>query len=191
MTPWLLLDYCEVISRPYDDTVRLELARRLSLSAELTEERYWAGRPGLDGGDESVGYWSAVAGRPVEAGEARELDLVDLAGWARVDEEMLALVEEQRAAGVRLALLSNAPHVQADAFEQVAWTEPFERIFVSSRLGMVKPDPLIYRHVLDELGVAAADVTFVDDREANVRAAAELGIRAILFTGVAALRAAL
>lgn len=191
MTPWLLLDYGEVISRPYDVSVRDEIARRLSLHPEVAEERYWADRPALDGGRESSGYWAAVAGRPVTADEARELDLVDLSGWAHVDEEMLALIEEQRATGVRLALLSNAPHVQADAFEQVAWTAPFERIFVSARLGLVKPDPAIYAHVLDELGVPAADVTFVDDREANVQAAADLGIRAILFTGVADLRAAL
>lgn len=191
MTPWLLLDYGEVISRPYDVTVRDEIARRLALQPEVAEQRYWADRPALDGGRDSSGYWAGVAGRPVTRDEARELDLVDLSGWAHVDEEMLALIEEQRATGVRLALLSNAPHVQADAFEQVAWTAPFERIFVSARLGLVKPDPAIYAHVLDELEVPAADVTFVDDREANVQAAAELGIRAILFTGVADLREAL
>ena len=116
---------------------------------------------------------------------------MDLGGWARVNDDVLELVEEQRAAGVRLALLSNAPHVQAEAFEQVEWTRPFEHVFVSARLGMVKPDPAIFEHVLKELGARPEDVTFVDDRAANVEAAAALGIRALLFTGVEELRSAL
>ncbi|MCW2758413.1 MAG: hypothetical protein JWO46_2159, partial [Nocardioidaceae bacterium] len=144
MTPWLLLDYGDVISRPYDASVRGEVAALLDLDPAVVEERYWTDRLDLDAGLPTPPYWSGVAGRPVDQAEAATLDRVDLGGWARVDEEMLALVEEQRAAGVRLALLSNAPHVQADAFDEVAWTAPFERLFVSARLGLVKPDPAIF-----------------------------------------------
>ncbi|MBV9830101.1 MAG: HAD family phosphatase [Marmoricola sp.] len=191
MTPWLLLDYGDVISLPYDEEVGAEVARLLDLAPEELMERYWVNRVHLDSGLPTAPYWSGVAGRDVTEDEAAKLDAVDLNGWARTNAEVLALVEEQRAAGVRLALLSNAPHVQADAFEQVAWAVGFERIFVSARLGLVKPDPAIFQHVLDELGAPADEVTFVDDRAANVEAAASLGIRALLFTGVDDLRVAL
>jgi putative hydrolase of the HAD superfamily len=191
VTPWLLLDYGDVISLPYDDQVGAEVARLLGLAPEDLMERYWVNRSLLDSGLPTAPYWGGVAGRDVSDEEAAQLDAVDLGGWARTDAEMLALVEEQKAAGVRLALLSNAPHVQADAFEKVAWTAGFEQVFVSARLGMVKPDRAIFEHVLRELDAAPEDVTFVDDRAANIEAAAALGIRAILFTGVAELRAAL
>jgi putative hydrolase of the HAD superfamily len=191
VTPWLLLDYGDVISLPYDERVGAEVARLLDVSPEELMERYWFNRVHLDSGLPTAPYWSAVAGRDVSDDEAAQLDAVDLGGWARTDQEMLELVEEQRAAGVRLALLSNAPHVQADAFDKVAWTVGFERVFVSARLGMVKPDPAIFEHVLQELDAKPEDVTFVDDRAANVEAAAALGIRALLFTGVDDLRAAL
>ena len=191
MTPWLLLDYGDVISLPYDEEVGAEVARLLDLAPEELMERYWVNRVHLDSGLPTAPYWSGVAGRDVSEDEAAKLDAVDLNGWARTNAAVLALVEEHRAAGVRLALLSNAPHVQADAFEQVAWTVGFERIFVSARLGLVKPDRAIFEHVLQELGAAAHEVTFVDDRPANVEAAASLGIRALLFTGVEDLRAAL
>ncbi len=191
MTPWLLLDYGEVISLPYDDRVGAEVALLLDLSAQELMQRYWVNRVHLDSGQPTAPYWSGVAGRDVTDEEAARLDAVDLNGWARTNDEMLDLVEEQRAAGVRLALLSNAPHVQADAFDQVAWTAGFERIFVSARLGLVKPDPAIFEHVLHELDASPDEVTFVDDRPANVEAAAALGLRALLFTGVADLRTAL
>ncbi len=191
MTPWLLLDYGDVISLPYDDQVGAELARLLDLTAEELMERYWVNRSLLDAGLPTAPYWGGVAGREVSDDEAARLDAVDLGGWARTNADMLALIEEQKSAGVRLALLSNAPHLQADAFEEVAWTAGFEHVFVSARLGMVKPDRTIFEHVLQELGAPAEDVTFVDDRPANVEAAAALGIRGVLFTGVDDLRAEL
>jgi putative hydrolase of the HAD superfamily len=191
VTPWLLLDYGDVISLPYDEDVRDEVARLLDLAPEELMERYWVNRSLLDSGLPTAPYWSGVAGRDVSDEEAAQLDKVDLGGWARTNADMLAFVEEQKLAGVRLALLSNAPHVQADAFEQVAWTAGFDHVFVSARLGMVKPDRPIFEHVLEELGARPQDVTFVDDRAANIEAAAALGIRCVLFTSVEELRAAL
>jgi HAD superfamily hydrolase (TIGR01509 family) len=43
---------------------------------------------------------------------------------------------------------------------------------------MCKPDPAVFRHVLAELDVSAAETLFVDDLEANVEGARSVGIRA-------------
>jgi putative hydrolase of the HAD superfamily len=51
-----------------------------------------------------------------------------------------------------------------------------------------KPDPAIYRHTLDKLGVAAQEAIFIDDIPANIAAARALGIDGILFTTVEQLR---
>lgn len=191
MTPWLLLDYGDVISLPYDEQVGAEVARLLDLNRDELMERYWVNRAHLDAGQPTGPYWSGVAGRDVSDDEAAQLDKVDLGGWARTNAEMLDLIEELKASGVRLALLSNAPHVQAEAFDEVAWTAGFEHVFVSARLGMVKPDREIFQHVLDELDARPEDVTFVDDRAVNVDAAAGMGMNALLFTTVEDLRAQL
>ena len=57
----------------------------------------------------------------------------------------------------------------------------FDFVVNSSRLGMIKPDPAIYHHTLDRLGVEAHEAIFVDDLPENVVAARELGIHAIQF----------
>jgi putative hydrolase of the HAD superfamily len=59
----------------------------------------------------------------------------------------------------------------------------FKKIFISSETGLRKPDPEAYALVLKAWGRAAADVAFVDDSEANVAAAQEAGMFAILATG--------
>jgi putative hydrolase of the HAD superfamily len=55
------------------------------------------------------------------------------------------------------------------------------RWFVSSDLGARKPDPAPYEAVLGALGLAAAEVVFVDDRPANLVPARALGMGTILF----------
>ena len=56
---------------------------------------------------------------------------------------------------------------------------------------VVKPDPAIYRVLVDRHGVDPASAAFVDDRPENVEAASALGFDGVLFTDAASLREAL
>jgi putative hydrolase of the HAD superfamily len=60
--------------------------------------------------------------------------------------------------------------------------------FSSCYLGVRKPEPQIFRLVLDVLGKPAERILFIDDRQPNVEAAAAMGIHSIHFTGEADLR---
>jgi epoxide hydrolase-like predicted phosphatase len=64
----------------------------------------------------------------------------------------------------------------------------FDHVIDSSAVALRKPDPRIYRHLLELLDRPAEEVAFVDDFAENLPAAADLGITTILFTGVAACR---
>ena len=56
---------------------------------------------------------------------------------------------------------------------------------------MTKPDPAIYRIVLDRAGVDASDAVFLDDSPTNVEGAIAVGMPAVLFTDVSSARRAL
>lgn len=73
-------------------------------------------------------------------------------------------------------------------FDFFAW---FQGIVVSGEEKLVKPDPRIYRLLLERYGLAAENAVFVDDSARNVAAAEALGIRGIHFTDPPALRRAL
>ena len=62
-------------------------------------------------------------------------------------------------------------------------------VVVSGVEKLAKPDPAIYHLVAERSGIALDELVFIDDSPANVTAAAELGMRAIQFTGADALRA--
>jgi putative hydrolase of the HAD superfamily len=55
----------------------------------------------------------------------------------------------------------------------------FEHVVESSRLGMRKPDPRIYRHACDLLGVQPEDCVYLDDLGINLKPARALGMRTI------------
>ncbi len=127
-------------------------------------------------------------------GAAVEVDDLTLM-WeqADVDPEALLLLDEVRASGVTCALATN----QHDA--RRAWMRDtlrldahFDAVYYSCELGTVKPEPAFFEHLLADLGLAAAEVGFVDDTHANVQGARAVGLRAIRHdpeSGAPALRA--
>lgn len=54
----------------------------------------------------------------------------------------------------------------------------FERTYLSFQVGLVKPDPRIFRRVIDDLGLAPPEILFLDDNQINVDAAGAEGITA-------------
>ena len=100
--------------------------------------------------------------------------------------EILAALRER---GVPLYALSNwwaetFPIARA-RFDFLGW---FDGIVISGELGVAKPDPRIFAHLLETYRLRADATVFVDDLPVNVAAAAAAGMQTILFTDPAALR---
>ena len=102
--------------------------------------------------------------------------------------EALALVRVARRQCF-VALLSNATtRLEAD-LELLGLDGEVDAVFSSARLGLAKPDPAIYRRVLDELGYSTG--VFCDDDAENAAAATAAGLDGVHVPDTAALRTAL
>ncbi|WP_158044394.1 HAD family hydrolase [Skermanella pratensis] len=66
--------------------------------------------------------------------------------------------------------------------------DAFDGIVVSGEVRLLKPDPAIYRRLLDDHGLSAGDTLFIDDVEKNVEGARSVGMHAVRFTDAATLR---
>ncbi|UEM05115.1 HAD family phosphatase [Skermanella rosea] len=64
----------------------------------------------------------------------------------------------------------------------------FDGIVVSGEVRLLKPDPAIYRRLLDDHGLSAGDTLFIDDVEKNVEGARHVGMHAVRFTDAESLR---
>jgi putative hydrolase of the HAD superfamily len=91
----------------------------------------------------------------------------------------------------RLAALSNSNEVHWRRNAALGVLQHFERTFASHEVGVRKPAREIYEHVLREMAVAAPDVTFFDDQQANVDGARQVGMNAHRVEGTDELRACL
>lgn len=105
-------------------------------------------------------------------------------------EDMPALVDELHANGVPLYALTNFSHEFWPPFRarEAAMFNRFRTIVVSGEERLVKPDPALYRLALDRFGLRADEAVFIDDNQANVDAAAALGVHALHFTDEPELR---
>jgi glucose-1-phosphatase len=58
----------------------------------------------------------------------------------------------------------------------------FRHIFLSSTIGLRKPDAEAYDHVVQAIGVPAERIVFFDDLDENIRGARERGLKAVQVT---------
>ena len=98
----------------------------------------------------------------------------------------VALLERVRAAGHRLALLSNMPAPYADHLEAThacfGW---FEASVFSGRVGLMKPERAMFDHARDALALDLEQALFIDDHPGNVEAARACGWQALRFESAA------
>ncbi|MEN3305280.1 MAG: hypothetical protein V7603_1482 [Micromonosporaceae bacterium] len=89
--------------------------------------------------------------------------------------DVLPTLRELRRRGVRMAVVSDAwPELPA-LHAALGLGGFFEAYAISAELGCHKPDPRMYRHASDALGIPPDGCLFVDDDPGNVAAAVRLG----------------
>ena len=99
---------------------------------------------------------------------------------------------QRLAQSYRLALLSNAQVSLRGQLER--WPHVltlFDEVVISAEVRMRKPDPRIYRLVIDRLGIEPGAALFIDDKPRNVMVARSEGLRAIVFESPTQLEMAL
>lgn len=97
--------------------------------------------------------------------------------------DMVALARRLHAEGVRTAVVSNSEGRLAELLAEVGIADAFEHVIDSGRLGIEKPDPRVFAHTLELLGVphATPAVHIGDSWSADVAGALAAGWRAIWY----------
>jgi 2-haloacid dehalogenase len=102
----------------------------------------------------------------------------------------VGILEELRRRGTPLYAITNFNQDKfRETVERFTFLRTFRDIVVSGDERLLKPDPAIYRVLLERNGIDAAACVFIDDSEKNVRGAEAVGMKAIHFTTPQALRA--
>jgi epoxide hydrolase-like predicted phosphatase len=99
-----------------------------------------------------------------------------------LDEEMLRLFRRLKASGVPTGLLSNS---WGGGYPTDLFPDMFDAVVISGEVGMRKPEPRIFLHTAQLLGLAPDECVFIDDIQANITAAEQLGFTGVLHSAAA------
>jgi epoxide hydrolase-like predicted phosphatase len=179
-----IFDFGGVLVGMVDDRPRLKLAEKLGVPLSRLDDLVFFSQSAQKAskGEIKVGqHWQAVG----EALGIRPEDMPDfLEQYWSADNVNWVLLDYIRSLHPRfkVGLLSNAWDDLRETMH-TRWDIDglFDEMIISAEVGFVKPDPRVFHLTLERLGVQPAEAVFVDDMQANVLAARQLGIAAIQF----------
>lgn len=92
------------------------------------------------------------------------------------------LLMELKSRGFPLYAVTN---MSTEGFQQTRGQYPFLRLFdgvvVSGSIGLAKPDPKIFLHLLTQFNLDPKETLFIDDKSSNVQGALDAGLYAERF----------
>ena len=100
-----------------------------------------------------------------------------------LDDIMLELFRELHARGVPTGLLSNS---WGGPYPRELFADMFDAVVISAEVGMRKPEARIFLHAAQLLGLEPQECIFVDDIQANIEAAEQIGFTGVLHDQAAA-----
>ena len=137
----------------------------------------------VERGELGIGEWATEVTRlGAEAGVAIDFaPLQSMLADMTIHEEVISRIRELRTDGYRLGLVTNNVREGSATWRaMVPVDELFDVVVDSSEVGMRKPNPAIFRHALDLLGVDdPSRAVFLDDSAGNVVGAERAGLHAI------------
>ena len=104
-------------------------------------------------------------------------------GLVGIERPILDALDRLRAAGIQTVLVSDAGADDVESWERSPLRSRLDATIFSYQLGVRKPDPRIYAHALNSVGVRAEEALFVGDGGSDEhRGARAVGISPVLVT---------
>jgi putative hydrolase of the HAD superfamily len=195
----ILWDFGGVItSSPFETFNRMEVARGLphdfvrSINAADPDSNAWARfeRAEIDAAAFDAAFASEararghnLPGRDVIACLAGDIRprMLGALDWLKAEGFALGCITNNVPAGTGpgMAMDDGRANAIADALAR------FDHVIESSKVGLRKPDPAIYRMMCDRIGVTPERCIYLDDLGINCKPAAMLGMHAIKVAGEA------
>jgi epoxide hydrolase-like predicted phosphatase len=180
----MIFDLGGVLIRTEDRSPRAQLAARLAISYEKLNALVFdspSSRKAMLGEITAVEHWEAV--REALGLSEAEMHQVKSEFWSgdNLDKNLVDYLRAVRK-HYKTALLSNTWDNMRRVIED-RWmiADAFDEIVISAEVGLVKPDPRIYKKVLSDLNVKPAEAVFVDDFPENINGADRVGMHTVLF----------
>jgi len=180
----VFIDFGGVIVRTEDKGPRIRQAERLGMTSRDLEKIIFesvTSQRASTGEIPEEAHWQAVAEALGVSRQKADKITAEFFSGDRADAALLDFLRSLRPER-KVGLISNAwsglrAYITSQKFDDV-----FDEMIISAEVGLIKPDPRIYRLALEKLGALPEESVFLDDVLVNVEAARSVGMSAIQFT---------
>ncbi len=142
------------------------------LTGTMTEAEYWIRFEAASGIHAAENWWETLF-------------------VPTVDTEVESVIRGLKAGGGCVVCGTNVISSHYDWLVEKGRYDIFDGVYASHLMGLRKPDPRFWLHILEAEGVRPEEAMFIDDMEENIVAAVGVGISSHLFTGADTLGRAL
>ena len=102
--------------------------------------------------------------------------------YCSLNNSIINFSKELSEKGISVGILSNTEPASYSAIQKLTSLDHFEYKFLSYNIGHLKPNPEIYRHVIDNVQFPKQELFFIDDLKSNVESARSEGIDSVQYT---------
>ncbi len=183
----VVFDYGRVISYDQPEDTMEKLASIAGMDAKTLESLVWGSRAEFDrgtlSGREYYRELLKTAGVVLDDDSLQKMVAIDVESWSSINPKTVKLMEDLKAAGITLGILSNMPHdflsLKYNTLD--VFRLPEISIF-SCKTGFIKPEIEIYNILVQEFKSEPGELVFFDDIQKNIDGALAAGIRGFLWT---------
>ena len=177
-----IVNYARLFHEHFETRLKGTTPAELAIAIEELDLKGYAPRQQVFEGILRMDSWSSVP----DVREISEHWLSLFAGCAAGRDDMHQTLASLVDRGYRLGMVTNgSSQAQRGKIESLGIAKYLDTVVISKEIGCAKPDPAIFAHAVQSLGLEAGRCLFVGDHPVNdVSGAASAGLMPIWFEGV-------
>ncbi|MFA5873515.1 MAG: HAD family phosphatase [Anaerolineales bacterium] len=179
----IFIDFGGVIVRTEDKGPRIRQAEHLGMTSRDLEKIIFESETSQRASTGEIpeeAHWQAVAEALGVSRQESDKITAEFFSGDRVDAALLDFLRSLRPER-KVGLISNAWSGLRTFITRQKIDDVFDEMIISAEIGLIKPDPRIYRLALEKLDALPEESVFLDDVLVNVEAARSVGMSAIQF----------
>ncbi|HEX8763481.1 MAG TPA: HAD family phosphatase [Candidatus Saccharimonadales bacterium] len=132
------------------------------------------------GNIQEADFFAAINQRYAKNKQLTKDEFVAKTELVNLSPQVMDLARQLPRHGIVTGILSNVFSVNAERLRARGYYDGFDPVFLSCEIGYAKPDPGIYKYVLEKLNVRPQEILFIDDQEKCTEPARALGMHVVL-----------
>jgi putative hydrolase of the HAD superfamily len=182
----VLFDLGGVIVNWHNSWLIQDVSDEFQLQKEKLSKAFYKNLPKIATGKINEKELWYIIGKELESKKLMNLNesLLDkiFQKYCSLNNSIINFSKELSEKGISVGILSNTEPASYSAIQKLTSLDHFEYKFLSYNIGHLKPNPEIYRHVIDNVQFPKQELFFIDDLKSNVESARSEGIDSIQYT---------